>query len=292
MLPYYGDVDLMKLAVMSVISQTDPMWHLTVVDDGKAEGVPEWFVELNHQQIRYMRNDQNLGLVANYQKCLGLVERDYMVMLGCDDVMLPNYVATVRELLNQHQNVNIVQPGVQVIDTDGKPVRTLADEAKQRIYAPKFDGPVMLGGEAAAISLLRGDWLYFPSLCWRTEDVRTFGFDQKLDVIQDLALVLQIIEHGGSLVASPELCFKYRRHSVSASSTSAVTGSRFTEARGFFLNAADRMDAKGWHGAAKAARWHLSSRIHALTMIPTALRQKNTDGAKALTQHVLGSFHN
>ena len=46
MLPYYGDVALMQAAVRSVIAQSDPDWRLTVVDDGKEPGVPEWFAAL------------------------------------------------------------------------------------------------------------------------------------------------------------------------------------------------------------------------------------------------------
>ena len=33
MMPYYGDVALMKLAVRSVLGQTEQSWRLTVVDD-------------------------------------------------------------------------------------------------------------------------------------------------------------------------------------------------------------------------------------------------------------------
>ena len=47
MMPYYGDVAMMQDAVRSVLAQDDPDWHLTVVDDGEAAGVPEWFAALD-----------------------------------------------------------------------------------------------------------------------------------------------------------------------------------------------------------------------------------------------------
>jgi hypothetical protein len=44
MLPYYGDVDLMKLAAQSVMSQQFQDWRLVVVDDGYPSPEPErWF---------------------------------------------------------------------------------------------------------------------------------------------------------------------------------------------------------------------------------------------------------
>ena len=289
MLPYYGDVDLLKLAVRSVVGQTDPRWRLTVFDDGTADGVPEWFEHLNHPQVRYERNERNLGLTGNFQKCVDRAELEFMVIMGCDDIMRPNYVATVQELLERYPEATIVQPGVEVIGADGAQTHTVVDRVKEWVYAPTFEGTLVLQGEDLAVSLLRGDWLYFPSLCWRTTEIKAVGFDPRLSVIQDLSLILHLVERGAQLVASHEVCFQYRRHAVSASSASAVTGSRFTEAEEFFLEAAARMEACGWHRAAKTARRHMSSRLHALTMVPAAMRQRNAAGVKVLGKYAFGS---
>lgn len=288
MLPYYGDVELMKLAVRSVIAQTDDHWRLTVVDDGTAEGVPEWFAALGHPRVRYQRNERNLGLAGNFQRCVDLAEHEHMVIMGCDDVMLPNYVATVRGLLERHPDAAIVQPGVEVIGPEGEPVRGLVDATKQWLYAPRFSGTTVMRGEELAASVLKGNWLYFPSLCWRTKEIQAVGFDVRLSVILDLATVLRLVERGGELVVDDTPCFQYRRHAVSASSASAAAGGRFTEARDFFLDVADRMAERGWQRAARAARWHLSSRIHALTMLPGAVVRRDGSGARALAGHGFG----
>jgi glycosyltransferase involved in cell wall biosynthesis len=34
LLPYYGDVAMMKQAVESILGQSSPDWTLTVIDDG------------------------------------------------------------------------------------------------------------------------------------------------------------------------------------------------------------------------------------------------------------------
>lgn len=282
MMPYYGDVSLLKIAVHSVIAQTEQSWRLTVVDDGKAEGVPEWFAELNHPQVRYQRNEANLGVVGNYRKCVSMLEFEHAVIMGCDDVMLPNYLATVSQVLDQFPEVAIVQPGVQVVDGDGLPYTPLVDQAKQKVYAPRETGRRMMAGERLAVSLLRGDWLYFPSLCWRSDALRKFDFRDGLEIIQDLALVIDLAQAGEGLAVDPTLCFQYRRHKHSVSSTTAAAGSRFSEAKGYFLDVADRMEAQGWPRAAKAARHHFSTRIHALTMLPGAVRGKQSGSARAL----------
>jgi glycosyltransferase involved in cell wall biosynthesis len=289
MMPYYGDVALMQAAVRSVLAQTDPDWHLTVVDDGEAAGVPEWFAQLGDPRVTYLRNEANLGVSGNFQKCLELATRDRLTIMGCDDLLLPNYVETVRRLASAYPKVGLIQPGVQVIDETGEPTSSLADSVKRRLYAPKRllrgEGPVRMQGQELATSLLRGDWLYFPSLSWRTEAVTALAFRRDLRVIQDLALIIELVEHGEELVADDTVCFKYRRHAASESSQQALDGARFDEARRFFHEAADRMAAKGWTEAARAARLHRSARLHALTLVPTALRRRRTDAALRLVRY-------
>ncbi|WP_354641041.1 glycosyltransferase family 2 protein [Kitasatospora camelliae] len=289
MLPYYGNVALMQAAVRSILAQSDPNWRLTVVDDGKEPDVPGWFAELGDDRVSYQRNEKNLGVTGNYRKCLGLVREEHFVMMGTDDVMLPDYVATVRAALAAHPGIGMVQPGVQVIDGDDRPTEGLADQAKRRLYAPRFKGDLVMGGEELATSLLRGNWLFFPSICWRTEAVRAAGFRDNLEVTQDLALVIDLLQAGERMLISDTVCFQYRRHAVSISSKQAFTGVRFEEANRFFVEVADRLDAHGWSKAAKASRFHLSSRIHALTMVPGALKNRQSDGARTLLRHVAGT---
>lgn len=291
MLPYYGDVALMQAAVRSVLAQTDPNWRLTVVDDGKEPSVPGWFAELDDPRVSYQRNERNLGVTGNYRKCLGLVREEHFVLMGTDDIMLPAYVATIRAALAKHPGIGMIQPGVEVIDSAGKPTEGLVDQSKRRLYKPGFKGEVLMGGEELATSLLRGNWLFFPSICWRLEPVLKAGLRDNLEVTQDLALVIDLLQAGERMLLSDTVCFQYRRHAASASSRQAFTGDRFEEANRFFMDVADRLDGTGWTKAAKASRLHLSSRIHALTMLPGALKNKQSEGARTLLRHVAGADH-
>lgn len=292
LLPYYGDVELMKLAVQSVVRQDNPRWRLTVVDDGYPdESIPGWFAGLQHERVRYFRNERNLGANGNYNLCLTKVEHELVVVMGADDVMLPNYVDVVLAAHERAPHAAVIQPGVTVIDEDGDPSGGLVDWAKQNIYAPRVRGHRVLAGEALAVSLLRGDWLYFPSLCWKADEITRRGFRAGLDVVQDLALVIDIVADGGSLVVDDTVCFQYRRHRRSDSSWRAVEGTRFVEERRYFLEAARQMDALGWRRAARVARRHVSSRLNAATLLPQAVRRRHVSGTRTLMGHVLGSLH-
>ncbi|WP_328789176.1 MULTISPECIES: glycosyltransferase family 2 protein [unclassified Streptomyces] len=285
LLPYYGDVALMQDAVRSVLVQDGDDWRLTVVDDGREPGVPEWFEQLADPRVRYLRNERNLGVTGNFNRCVELAEYEYLVLMGCDDLMHPNYLQVVRAAADREPAAAMIQPGVQVIGTDGLPFDTLGDRTKRKLYAPKGPGRALLGGEELATSLLRGNWLYFPSICWRTEAVKRFGFRTDLGVIQDLALVVDLLVAGESLATTPEVCFSYRRHAESESSAKAYTGHRFEEAKRFFVETADRLDRHGWPRAAKVSRLHLSSRLHALTLLPGAAMKAGRPGVSAMLRH-------
>lgn len=284
MLPYYGDVDQMKESVRSVLAQTSPRWRLVVLDDGYPDPEPaRWFGSLGDDRVHYLRNEVNLGANGNYRKAVGLVESPWFVMMGADDIMLPGYLEAVEAAIAL-PGVDIVQPGVEVIDEKGDLVLPLADRVKRRLSITPEAGGSVLSGEQLVASLLRANWAYFPSLAWRTERVRAIGFREGLDVVQDLALILDILAEGGSMAVLPETVFHYRRHSASDSSVRALDGRRFDEERRFFEGEASRFGRLGWKRAARAGRWHITSRLNAASLVPKALTRGGSP--RALARHI------
>ena len=285
--PFYGDVDLMKLAVQSVRQQTNRDWRMIVMDDGYPDdSIPGWFASLEDDRITYERNKTNLGANGNYRKCLTRVENDLVVVMGADDIMMPNYIDWFVERAEQYPEAAIFQPGVFVIDQNGAPSNTLVERVKA-VYRPKGSGVRLLTGEDLATSILRGDWLYFPSLGWRAETITGIGFREGYDVVQDVALVMDVAFSGRSLLLDDVAAFLYRRHSGSDSSWRALEGTRFSEERRFFANMAQEMDERGWKRAARAARLHVSSRLHAGALLPKAALVKKWQGVRNLGEHIV-----
>ena len=289
LLPYYGDVAMMKQAVESVLGQTSPDWALTIIDDGYPDqSLPGYFGTLaaRDPRITYVRNEHNLGANGNYRKSLTFVQHELAVVMGADDVMLKNYIETVVAAHEQFPSAQIIQPGVEVIDEHNQPGMGLVDRMK-RIYAPRVQGRRLLSGEPLAITLVRGNWLYFPSICWKSDSLVAMNFREGLNVTQDLALALDLIKAGGSLVVDSTICFQYRRHRGSDSSWRALEGTRFIEEREFLTAMAQEFDSVGWRRAARTARLHLSSRLNAAILLPRAWRTKQHQGVRNLREHVL-----
>lgn len=287
LLPFWGDPALLQDAVRSVQAQSNDDWVLTVVDDAYPDpSVAEFFATLGDDRVRYHRNETNRGITDNYRRCLELAEHELVVFLGCDDLMLPNFVETVLAAHAAHPRAAVIQPGVQVIDEDGRVVRTLVDEVK-KLTMPRGAGRRCLEGEPLVANLLRADWMYWPSLVMRREEVERIGFRDGLPLIQDLALVVDVLAAGGSMVIDPTVCFSYRRHSASASSSTLLDGKRFSGEAEYFRRAAAQMDALGWPRAARAARRHLTSRLHAVALLPRAVAGRDGGAARRLLAHAV-----
>jgi glycosyltransferase involved in cell wall biosynthesis len=288
LMPFYGDVSQFRSAVESVRAQTDPDWRLVIVDDVYPDpSAGEWVRRLGDDRITYLRNERNLGVSGNFNRCISLIENEFAVMMGCDDVMRPGYVARIAQLRSRYPDSDLIQPGVSVIDQAGEPAEPLADRVKTMLR-PRGQRPRVLGGEDLAASLLRGNWCYFPSLCWRSERLREFGFREDRRVAQDLTIIMQIVLSGGTLVLDDDIVFDYRRHSASVSSQGGIDGSKFAEERDVFYETADRCEALSWHRAAGIARRHVPSRLNALSELPVALWSGDSAGRRALLRHVLG----
>ena len=80
-------------------------------------------------------------------------------------------------------------------------------------------------------------------------------------------------------------------HGASDSSVRALDGRRFDEEARFFAGEADAFGARGWKTAERAARLHVTSRLNALSLLPTAAKAgKLAEGGKKLLGHTFRKF--
>lgn len=286
LVPYWGDPDLMRETVESVLAQDRDDWRLTVVDDAYPDRqIFDWLSGIDDDRVTVLRHPANVGITANYRECLARATQDHVVFLGSDDVLLPNYVGVVHDAFAAVPEAVMVQPGVRVVDETGTPSAGLADTVKQRLLRPRSTERIVLSGESLATSLLHGNWLYWPSIAFSRSAIQEIGFRVEMPIIQDFALELDLVARGGLLVVDPAVCFLYRRHVGSASSSTLVDGSRFADERTYYRMAADQMQALGWTRAARAARARLTSRAHALSLLPGVVVRRQWHAAGPLLHH-------
>ncbi|MDR2323373.1 glycosyltransferase [Microbacterium sp. NPDC089698] len=286
--PFWGDPDLLFETVDSVRAQRNGDWRLIVIDDCYPdESVAGRFARIDDERITYVRNEKNLGITENYREAIRRASTPHIAILGCDDLMHPNYVDVVLQAIADAPQADVIQPGVLVIDEHGTVVSPLVDRVKQGLLAPKTKGTTaVLSGQEMATSLIRGDWLYWPSLVFRTETLKRIDFREGLPIIQDLALLMDIAFDGGTLVYTPEVAFSYRRHGSSASQKTLMDGRRFRDERTYYRTARSLAKTKRWSRTARVAAVRLMSRLHAVTELPGVIRHGNRAALKSTLAHI------
>lgn len=258
LLPYWGDVGLLKKAVESVLTQTEKDWRLLVFDDCYPSDEPaRYFANLNDKRVTYYRHQHNIGITNNFNFALNAAKAEFCVMFGCDDKMLPTYIETA---LNNIGSADFYQPFVDVIDGNDAVYLPLGDKIK-RLLRPKKSG--IYNGEKLSVSLCRGNWLYFPSIMWRTKTIKNYEFDPAYKITQDVMLELNIIKDGGALYLDSATTFQYRRFAQSLSSREKAKGGiRFNEENKVYDHFTQVFYNLGWQRAARAAKLHITSRLN------------------------------
>ena len=179
------------------------------------------------------------------------------MIVGCDDKLLPSYVDTALKNIGE---ADFYQPRAQIINDKSNVYLPLVDKVK-RILQPKKSG--ILSGEKLAASLCCGNWLYFPSITWKTDTLKRYSFDTKYKILEDVIVELTMIIDGASLYFDTTETFQYRRFAESLSSKEkGKNGIRFKEEKEVYDNFSDRFNEIDWKKAARAAKLRVTSRIH------------------------------
>ena len=164
----------------------------------------------------------------------------------------------------------MIHPRVSVIDENNNQISTRSDQVKSKIR-DSHSNATLLSGEPLASSLMKGNWMYFPAITWRTKTIQEIGFRPGFNVCQDLGLAMDLIMQGGKVVLIEDEIFKYRRHTASDSSIKAINGERFVDEKNFFTAMTKDLKSIGWNKAARAAKLHSTSRLHAASLIPASI---------------------
>ena len=260
LLPYWGEFSLLREAVESVMAQDFDDWRLLVVDDHYPGSVAEdYFAQLTDPRIKYIRHSENIGITKNFNFCLEKANAEFCVLLGCDDRLLSNYLSTALKNVGE---ADFYQPYVDVIDAGGKSYVPLGDRIK-RLLQPRKSG--LYSGQKLATSLCHGNWLYFPSIMWRTSTIKNYRFDESYKIAQDVVLELSMILDGASLYFDRTTTFQYRRFAESLSSKEkGKSGVRNKEENQVYSEFDTKFRDHNWRFAAIAAKLRIFLRLSRL----------------------------
>lgn len=267
-IPYYRNVDYLADTLASVLSQDIDDWEAVVVDDAGPEPARDLVRLLNDPRITYRRNATNLGLAGNWTAAINATTAPLVTVLHADDLLLPNYARTMLELMGRHPGALAGHCRIELIDDNGKSTRTLSDSMKL-VIRPKTRGDIVTSGDKGLRSLLRGFWIFCPTLCYRREMFRTVEpFDGRWRFALDFSFVGRAILAGHQFVGTQVVGYRYRRHASNQTALLTSQLTRFEEEMLLYGELAELAAARSWTKSKRTARRALIVRAH---LVVTAL---------------------
>src|SRR5918911_1825747 len=100
-IPTFNRLDYLKEAVASALAQTYERVEVLIGDDGREEAIRAWGEEIARRdaRVRYRRNPYNLGLAGNWNALADAARGEFLVIIGDDDRLLPEFVETLIDVI-------------------------------------------------------------------------------------------------------------------------------------------------------------------------------------------------
>lgn len=194
--------DFFEATLQSAFSQTHDEIEIVICDDCKDDAMYRIVERMRAQSpwpIRYFRNETPLGETKNVARCIREARGEYIKFLYDDDLIHPECVGALLELLENHPQVSLASSRRRMINEVGE----LQPDIQATVYP--FGHDVILSGREL-VSFLGQFPLNFigePSCVMvRREDVAQFGDDlmalngASITWVGDLAIYVKLLRKG------------------------------------------------------------------------------------------------
>jgi glycosyltransferase involved in cell wall biosynthesis len=110
LIPVYNRVSLVGESIDSAINQSYKDIEIIICDNCSTDGT--WDVLQTYaaidERIKIFRNEENIGPVRNWERCIQEANGEFSKILFSDDLIEPNYVAVTLNYLQKHPNVAFI----------------------------------------------------------------------------------------------------------------------------------------------------------------------------------------
>jgi glycosyltransferase involved in cell wall biosynthesis len=221
-IPVFRGEQYIQSAIDSVLSQTLRDFELLVVDNDSNDRTVDIVLSYSDPRIMLVRNEKNIGVEGNWNKCLSLAKGRYIKILPHDDTIEPNCLKEQVEVFDADREgrIGLVFCARRIINDAGKLV------AERRIRS--LAKGAIASRELIRLCVRRGTNLMGEpgSVLFRTKDSRAVGnFDGKIPYVIDLDYWVRLLLHGDAYyIDRPLSTFR-----VSGGSWSVEIGDRQSE---------------------------------------------------------------
>jgi len=229
-LPVRNGGEYVKDCIASILAQSNPDFELLILDNNSNDGTSEWLASLIDQRISVNRSETNLSIEENWGRILTAKKNEYMTMIGHDDLLERDYLATMSGLIAQHPDATLFQTHFNYIDNKTKFIR-----------ACKTMPPALTASAFLERVLENRIDIMGTGFMMRSKDYDNFkGIPAYPNLLfADFELWLSLIGKG-YLAVSPKTCFSFRIHQ---STTSVSADIKFNDAFDRFISFLEKLSA-------------------------------------------------
>ncbi len=108
LLPTRNRLELLQYAVQSVLRQHYADWEIIISDNFSDEDIAGYVHSLDDNRIRYYRTESFVPVTDNWNNSLRYATGDYIIMLGDDDCLMPDFFTKMDSLIEQFNQPEII----------------------------------------------------------------------------------------------------------------------------------------------------------------------------------------
>jgi hypothetical protein len=123
-LPVRNGWPYVEECVNSILAQTYPHFDLIALDNCSTDATVEWLRSRNDPRIRICTSTVSLSIVDSWARAMHVERHEYMTLIGHDDKFDPDFLETIKNLIERHPESSLYQTGGRLINSQGRTVRS------------------------------------------------------------------------------------------------------------------------------------------------------------------------
>jgi glycosyltransferase involved in cell wall biosynthesis len=113
----------LRAALQSAVDQTYPNLEIVVSDNCSTDHTAEVVASFADPRIRYIRQEQNLGVTGNFNFAANSARGAYFLLLCDDDLIDRDFVETCMDTAGDRTDLGMIRTGMRRIDAHGRTVK-------------------------------------------------------------------------------------------------------------------------------------------------------------------------
>lgn len=206
----YNRVELLKLAIESVFSQTYACWELLICDDGSTDGTFDYVSTLKDSRIRYIHHPQNIGKSNNMRSGFEVARGEYFVKFDDDDRLTPEFLAQTVTVLKNFPDIDFVGTDHWVIDINNDRNVVESQQCSERWGRTELQAGVV--NNLLEVVFVKGSF-YIGATLFRRNVLKEIGYMRpNLQNCEDTDLFLRLALAAKKGYYSSQRLMEYRFH--------------------------------------------------------------------------------